>query len=136
MPLPDEYDRIHHDLEPFWGMDPSDLNRLVKLQSTTRDSYTIGHISSANHITILTSALAPEGPNSPTKGHLGQAQEMVDTVKEVSEFIPPFQAVFNPHDNPYSTMDWEVKSKALEAAAANQCMRSLLESNDETNELW
>lgn len=31
VPLPDEYDRIYHDIEPFWAIDPAEL---AKSQTT------------------------------------------------------------------------------------------------------
>lgn len=40
--LPDEYDQIWSDLEPFWGMDPVDLNRLQLQHEGHIDSFTLG----------------------------------------------------------------------------------------------
>lgn len=118
--LPDEYDRIYHDLEPFWGMDPVDLRRLQAQRESHRDSYTIGKAGS-DTIGLVATSLAPEGPDSPRKHHLGQAEEIMGILKEVSDYIPPFRAVFSPHDNPYLFTDWELKTQMLEAAAAGTC---------------
>jgi hypothetical protein len=118
--LPDEYDRIHDDLEPFWGMDPVDLNKIQKDLESHRDSYTIGK-SEYSGITMVASALPEPGPDSPAHFCIGQAKSIADILKDVSAFIPPFRAVFSPDDNPIMAIDWELKKQALEAAAAGTC---------------
>ncbi|KAG5220047.1 glycosyltransferase family protein [Salix suchowensis] len=40
--LPDEYDQIWRDLEPFWAMEPLDLQRLVEDEQAEVETYTIG----------------------------------------------------------------------------------------------
>ena len=118
--LPDEYDRIYDDLEPFWGMHPLDLNKLRTEIESERDSYTLGKTKNSE-VTMVASALPEPGPDSPTKNYIAQAKEFADLLNQVSEFIPPFRAVFSPHDNPSRTTDWEVRTQALEAAAAGTC---------------
>jgi len=118
--LPDEYDRIYHDLEPYWGMDPVDLNKLQAEYESHRDSYTLGKTEDSE-ITVVATALPPPGPGSPTASHLSQAGVIVALLKDVEKFIPPFRAVFSPHDNPNQPTDWELKTQALKAAAAGTC---------------
>jgi hypothetical protein len=119
--LPDEYDRIYNDLEPFWGMDPADLNRLQAELESYVDSYTIGKSEDSN-ITMVASALLSEpSQDFPLEYHLGNAKQIADMLKDVSKFIPPFRAVFSPEDNPLMAADWELKSQALQAAAAGTC---------------
>jgi hypothetical protein len=119
--LPDEYDRIYHDLEPFWGMDPVDLNRLQVEHESHKDSYTIGKIEDSE-ITMVASALLSEpSQDFPLEYHLAKAKEIADMLQEVSRFIPPFRAVFSPYDNPTMTTDWDLKSQALQAAAVRTC---------------
>jgi hypothetical protein len=122
--LPDEYDRIYNDLEPFWGMDPIDLQRL-QLEAgheTYGDSFTLGK-AEGSEITLIASALPENDPEFPTKFHLGKAKQIMDVLNKFSEFIPSFKAVFSPHDNPNMSTDWELKTQALEAAANETCMR-------------
>lgn len=117
--LPDEYDRIHDDLEPLWGMDPKDVNSIIDSLSNLSGGYTLGHNSSSHAIGILNHGLAAFG--NSTKVFLSQAQEVVDTIKNVSHFIPPFRAVFNPFDGPYYITNWKIKAAALKAAATGKC---------------
>ena len=52
---------------------------------------------------------------------MGQTQEVIDTLKDVQQWLPPFRAVFSPHDNPNMFTDWEVKSMMVRAAGAGKC---------------
>lgn len=45
------------------------------------------------------------------------ARSIIDTLKQVEDFIPPFRATFTPHDNPDMLIDWGLKRKALYAAS-------------------
>jgi hypothetical protein len=118
--LIDEYDRIYNDLEPFWGMDPVDLNKIQAQLETERDSYTIGKTRDST-ITMVASALPEPGPNSPTRHFVARANDIADMLSEVADFIPPFRATFSPHDNPDMVTDWELKAQALHAAATGTC---------------
>ena len=118
--LVDEYDRIHNDLAPFWGVDPVDLNRIQSQLETERDSYTIGKTGDSK-VTMVASALPEPGPDSPTRHFVAQANEIADMLSQVSDFIPPFRATFSPHDNPHVVADWTLKAHALQAATAGTC---------------
>lgn len=45
----------------------------------------------------------------------------MEPLEDVEEFIPPFRAVFSPHDNPNLHTDIELKKQALKHAAAGTC---------------
>ncbi|KII83965.1 glycosyltransferase family 90 protein [Plicaturopsis crispa FD-325 SS-3] len=113
--LPDEYDQIYRDLEPFWGMDPRDLQRLVAEREAHVDSYTIGK-AAGSPIGFVNMTL-PEDPEK-RKALLSGAWGLLELLEDVQDFIPPFRAVFSPHDNPDLAIDYELKTMALEAAAA------------------
>lgn len=121
--LPDEYDQIYRDLEPFWGMDPADLQRLEYEWEGHGDTYTIGKVD-GSPIDIVNFTL-PEGIDVQERLLQG-GYEFIELLEEVQEFIPPFRAIFSPHDNPNLPLDYELKSMALEAAAAHTCESYLL----------
>ena len=107
-------------------MSPTDLRRLQTERETYQDSYTIGKSSLHTGLAIVATQLAPaDAPNSPRMGHIGQAKEIVDILREVQDWIPPFRAVFNPHDNPGLFTDWELKKQYLDAAKAKKCQLHL-----------
>jgi hypothetical protein len=118
--LPDEYDRIYHDLEPFWGMDPVDLNRLQAEHESYRDSFTIGKTEDSN-ITVVTSVITNDDPSLNTVFHADYAKSIADKLNQVSKFIPSFRAVYSIHDNPNMTTYWELKAQALQAASTQNC---------------
>ncbi|KAG6817367.1 hypothetical protein H0H87_009554 [Tephrocybe sp. NHM501043] len=121
--LPDEYDQIYEDLEPFWGMDPLDLQRIQSEWEAHSDSYTLGK-AEGSPITMVNSSL----PGNAKVQHdlsLG-AYEVMELLEDVEDAIPPFRAVFSPHDNPNLPTDWELKDQALRHAAAG----TFLDIND------
>lgn len=112
--LPDEYDQIYHDLEPFWGLDPLQLREALDEVAKLKDSYTLGKREWDAPITVLSDNLPP----ARKQDMLAQvAKPMMDLLKDVYKFIPPFQGAFSPHDNPELLVDHSWKSEALAAAA-------------------
>ncbi|KAF7980093.1 hypothetical protein HWV62_39904 [Athelia sp. TMB] len=131
--LPDEYDQIYRDLEPFWGMDPQEMRMLQAEHESLVDSYTIGKDHKSDPVSVLKVCPAlvlplsrltsqtsfSDGASANALQMFGdQAEEMISTLKPVQQHIPPFRAVFSPHDNPNLLTDWEVKNLLIEAAEA------------------
>lgn len=102
-------------------MDPVDLHRLQAEHESLKDSYTIGKTEDSETITLLAVGHRGAGPNSLPKNYLVQARETMDLLQDIAKFIPPFRAVFSPHDNPNLFTDWDLKTQALQAAAAGKC---------------
>lgn len=116
--LPDEYDQIHRDLEPFWGMDPRSLQRIQRDWEGHADSFTIGK-EPGGRLRLLNYTLPSQSssPNDMTEGGF----MVMDLLKEVQDYIPPFRAVFSPHDTPNLLRDYELRRSALEAATLGTC---------------
>lgn len=120
--LPDEYDMIHRDLEPYWGMNPLDLQRIQREWEANEDSYTIGkylHDGKATKLSLLNMSLPRD--NEERHRLLLGAWELIEMLEEVEEFIPPFRAVFSPHDNPNLPFEYNLRNSALKAAAEGSC---------------
>ncbi|KZP07098.1 glycosyltransferase family 90 protein [Athelia psychrophila] len=118
--LPDEYDQIYRDLEPFWGMDPVDMRRLQAEHEDDFDSYTIGKSRTSDPVSVLKMRLSYHGEGTHEPAHIEQAQDLIDLLEDVQDFIRPFRATFSPHDNPNLLLDREVKTNMLRAAAAGE----------------
>ncbi|TFK34650.1 glycosyl transferase family 90-domain-containing protein [Crucibulum laeve] len=112
--LPDEYDQIYNDLEPYWGMDPNDLQEIQREWEGHADSFTVG--KEANGMISLVNYTLPGDEDKRFQLSKG-AFEVMDLLEDVEEFIPPFRAVFSPHDNPNLHTDYELRNLALKAAA-------------------
>ncbi|KIL62815.1 glycosyltransferase family 90 protein [Amanita muscaria Koide BX008] len=110
--LPDEYDQIYQDLEPFWGLQPSELLKRQKELESKMESYTIGIDEEGDEISVLDYAIREEKFEDLIKGSV----EILDILSDVAEHLPPFRAVINPHDVPNQMSDYFVKSAALRAA--------------------
>ncbi|KAG6918814.1 hypothetical protein DXG01_011566 [Tephrocybe rancida] len=121
--LPDDYDQIYEDLEPFWGMNPVDLQRMQSDWEGHSDSYTVGKTASSR-IALVNSSL-PGNSKVEHELSLG-AYDIMEILQDVEDAIPPFRAVFSPHDNPNLPTDWELKDQALKHAAAG----TFLDIND------
>ncbi|TFK34614.1 glycosyl transferase family 90-domain-containing protein [Crucibulum laeve] len=110
--LPDEYDQIARDIEPFWGYHPLDLQQIQAEQESHTDSYTFGK-TIGSEIRLMNFSFVPEpGPNV-----LRGAEDILALLKDVQQHIPPFRAVFSPHDNPILLSDYDIKKKFTDAAA-------------------
>ena len=121
--LPDEYDQIHHDLEPYWGIDPVDLRAAQFEWEAHRDSFTLGKLRDEDVITVVNISL----PEDRISDYLAWgAKPQMDLLTEVHQFIPPFRATFSPHDNPNELGEWTWKNAALEAAKKGTCMHQFL----------
>ena len=114
--LPDEYDSIFHDLEPFWGIDPHELVRLRDELESTKDTITLGKINGTK-IGVVTYALND-------RGLIRNTEPVASLLGHVEELLPPFRAVFSPHDSPTQLSDYGVKSAALHAAHTSSCTSS------------
>ncbi|KAG7091997.1 hypothetical protein E1B28_008384 [Marasmius oreades] len=112
--LPDEYDRIHHDIEHFWGMTPSDLAEIVKGLESEKDSYTIANPK--NLVSIVAHAFEDGRYDQLIFG----AEGVVDLLSEIEKELPPFRINFTPHDNPNRLTDYEVKDTLLAAAGVGE----------------
>ncbi|EEB89018.1 hypothetical protein MPER_12940 [Moniliophthora perniciosa FA553] len=110
--LPDEYDQIYHDLEPFWGINPKDLQEFQNANEEKKDSYTLGKVAEQGVITVLRTSFE-EGRDHLIRG----GEDIVALLKDVSKDLPPFRATFSPHDGPNRLSDYEVKDAALVAAS-------------------
>ncbi|THH07412.1 hypothetical protein EW145_g3402 [Phellinidium pouzarii] len=111
--LPDEYDQIYKDLEPYWGVDPLELRTAQAEWEAHRDSFTLGKDSQEHVVTIVNMSMAKERETEFLKWG---AKPQMDLLKDVYQFIPPFRATFSPHDNPNQFVDWAWKNAAVEAA--------------------
>jgi hypothetical protein len=116
--LPDEYDQIYKDLEPYWGMDPLDLQDIEQEWEAHADSYTIGKEASGR--LDLVNFTIPGNENVQFDLKRG-AFEIMELLEDVEQSIPPFRAVFSPHDNPNLHTDFELRTEALKHAAAGTC---------------
>ncbi|KAJ7171166.1 hypothetical protein C8R46DRAFT_1087853 [Mycena filopes] len=114
--LPDEYDQIDRDLAPFYGVDPVDLQRIQREWEAHADSYTIGKDGAGEALGMLNFTL-PKDEGVRFELASGGFQ-MIELLKEVEEALPPFRAVFSPHDNPNLVLDYQLRQQALTAAKA------------------
>ncbi|KAJ7220600.1 glycosyl transferase family 90-domain-containing protein [Mycena pura] len=116
--LPDEYDSIHADLEPFWGIEPTDLFAIRTKLEAKVDSYTIGK-TATSRISVVNTSFAPGRHDDLIKG----SKAILDLLRDVEEFLPQFRAVFSPHDGPNRFSDYFVESAARQAAAEKRYIR-------------
>ncbi|KAF8217988.1 glycosyl transferase family 90-domain-containing protein [Mycena galopus ATCC 62051] len=114
VPLPDEYDQIDRDLGPFYGAHPEDLQGAQRAWEAHADSYTIGKNATEGELAMLNFTLPAD-----EKVRLVLASggfELMEMMDEVAHELPPFRAVFSPHDAPSIFMDHELRQQALQAA--------------------
>jgi hypothetical protein len=54
--------------------------------------------------------------------HVRGAREIVALLKDVERWIPPFRAVFSPHDNPNLLASWRLREEAKRAVQEDRCV--------------
>ncbi|KAJ7845463.1 hypothetical protein B0H13DRAFT_2095172 [Mycena leptocephala] len=113
--LPDEYDQIHADLEPFWGIEPKDLLAIRAQLEAKVDSYTLGKTANS-FIDVVNSSFAPGKYDQLIKG----SEKIIDLLSDIEEFLPPFRATFSPHDGPNRLSDYFVQNIARQSAATKK----------------
>lgn len=118
MQLPDEFDQIHHDLEPFWGFRASVLTARQQEWEQTQElgSYTIG--SQDGRIVFRGHSL----PKAEEHIALDRANAQMGLLAEVAQWLPDFNATFTAHDVPYQFIGHDMRSEATEKGAMSECM--------------
>jgi len=117
--LPDEYDTIFHDLEPFWGIQPSDLHHMRDKMESEKDSYTLAR-TNGTRIDVVNYAFR-DGDHDRL---IRNSRPVLNLFRDIEEFLPPLRAVFSPHDAPTLLSDYGVKSALLSAAQSQTCALS------------
>ncbi|KAE9405338.1 hypothetical protein BT96DRAFT_852950 [Gymnopus androsaceus JB14] len=112
--LPDEYDQIYNDLEPFWGMEPRELIALQAAQELIPDSYTLGKDAEGKLEVLRTTFREDAHPG--VKKH---PPMILEYLKNIEDVLPSFRATFTPHDGPDLLTDHMLKSVLLEAASTD-----------------
>ncbi|EAU90335.2 CAP1 [Coprinopsis cinerea okayama7 len=87
--LPDEYDQIHRDLEPFFAFEPLMLQWIEYEWEGHADSFTIGKEEIGSPLDLLNFTLPESGQirHELAKG----ANMIIDLMKEVEEDLPVFR---------------------------------------------
>ncbi|TFK70244.1 hypothetical protein BDN72DRAFT_766794 [Pluteus cervinus] len=114
--LPDEYDQISEDLEPFWGLDPKELQRIEALYEANNDIYMMEKNDDASM------RIARVGGKNTTavedKDIPQSARRMLALLHDVQHHLLPFKALFSTLDNPYIMKNHEFRQTLLDAAAS------------------
>ncbi|KAJ7721120.1 glycosyl transferase family 90-domain-containing protein [Mycena metata] len=111
--LPDEYDQIDRDLAPFYGVDPVEVWRVQREWEAHADSYTIGKDSVKEGLAMLNFTLPAD---ERVRFELASGGfQLIELLREVEGALPPFRAVFSPHDNPNLVLDYQLRQQALDA---------------------
>ncbi|KAG9051021.1 Glycosyltransferase Family 90 domain containing protein [Tulasnella sp. UAMH 9824] len=118
--LPDEYDRIYHDLEPFWGMSPSFLQQQQRNWETDGEvgSFTI---ASEDH-EVFFAGHSVTGDEGGARIAEERAADQLRLLEDVQQWLPDFRATFSAHDVPYQFIGHDLRSEAVDRAAASEYM--------------
>ncbi|KIY53132.1 hypothetical protein FISHEDRAFT_33968 [Fistulina hepatica ATCC 64428] len=113
--LPDEYDQIFFDIEPFWGMNPQDLQKTQQEWENKPNTWTLSK-DTDEAISVVADTL-PEDLMQREEMSEG-ARQLIELLAPVQEYIYPFRAVFSTSQSPTLLSDYELWKGALDAAAA------------------
>ncbi|TRM65673.1 glycosyltransferase family 90 protein [Schizophyllum amplum] len=111
--LPDEYDQIFHDLEPFYGLHHADLAAYQRENEAKRDTFTFGREIGGPLVVF-------PGENE----HRPEADLLLNLLRDVAHLLPAdFRAVVSMLDNPNQVRDYEAVQAAREAASRGTTIR-------------
>lgn len=113
--LPDEYDEIFEDLEPFWGIDPHKLARTQQELEICDGLVIVQKTDAHPHIEAIRSTL-PEHRQHLQSG----IHNIPGLVPEVEHNLPPLCITFSPFENP-STMAMVLEAAANGTSASTSC---------------
>lgn len=114
--LPDEYDQIYRDLEPYWGIDPHDLQAAQAEIEATSDTFTLGKPTENDAVSLVNMTVSEARKNRISDYLSWGAKPQLDILNDVYRYIPPFRATFSPHDGPSELVDWTWRKAAIDAA--------------------
>jgi hypothetical protein len=129
----DDFDQIHNDLFPFWGIAPQDLRQLTA-HMLERPWTEVAGVRIANGATRI-------GPHVPDT-HRWMVEGAVDMINKFSEWLPDMDLGFNINDESRVAIPWkdleELKSKAAIARKAVNMTSDLLKTTFSTDasEAW
>ncbi|GAA5941976.1 uncharacterized protein JCM15063_004260 [Sporobolomyces koalae] len=119
VPLIDEYDSIHRQILPFAALSPEILRkRNAMLQNTT------GEEELWLHQHTVTVKIREHGQNVTADGPMRKvnyrADQLLELLKGISEFLPDLDLTITGHDVPWVTMSGEAKEEHTAAAQRGQ----------------
>ncbi|KAG8897908.1 Glycosyltransferase Family 90 domain containing protein [Tulasnella sp. 403] len=121
VPLPDEYDRIHQDLQPFWGVDPSLLRAAQAAREREKGTYTIACAN--GKVSVAVENFDKSDPVRLKKIRM-RAEGQVKLLQRVQQYLPDFRATFNALDTPHEPINYELNNAALQAAKDSKVLDS------------
>ncbi|GMK58662.1 hypothetical protein CspeluHIS016_0601040 [Cutaneotrichosporon spelunceum] len=102
IPLPDEYDQIHRDLDPYWGIRPSDFRAQAEAAAKMDSMYTITCAKKAGGGTECTQKVKGEGLDDDGLRVLTQRSvAQLGLIKPLESMLEDVRAVFYMHDGPW-----------------------------------
>ena len=118
MQLPDEYDVINKRLEPFWGIRPLDIRRIMSDWEDHSDVpiMVFGKVD-GKPIRILKNGM----PETEKTTFAMALRDRLNFLLDVEEYLPDFRAIISPGDTPNLLADWELLESAREAARKGTC---------------
>ncbi|KIO30210.1 glycosyltransferase family 90 protein [Tulasnella calospora MUT 4182] len=118
--LPDEYDQIYHDLEPFWGMSPAFIQEQQHIWEKDGE---VGSFTLANEDhRVFLAGHSVTGDEEGTRIARERAADQLRLLEEVQQWLPDFRATFTAHDVPYQFIGYDLRSEAVYHAAISEYM--------------
>ncbi|KAG8895495.1 Glycosyltransferase Family 90 domain containing protein [Tulasnella sp. 417] len=116
--LPDEYDRIYHDIEPFWAIEPAELAKSQSHLETQAGSFTVVSNAGKISVEVQLSSTDPDGVEAVTAnyGLKKRAEDQAELLKAVQEYLPDFRATFANDKLPSQIVTAHMRDAAVQAA--------------------
>ncbi|KAI5451156.1 hypothetical protein NCC49_002032 [Naganishia albida] len=132
--LPDEYDQINRDLEPFRGMKPQYLHSLQPEWENSRGTYVL----ECNAPSKPGCHLAKKTFDNAGDERVGveRAHEQLGLLKDVEKFLPHLRVTFSGHDGPAQMVGHEYRSSLEDAAEVGEFINPHEHEHDLAHKGW
>lgn len=117
--LPDEYDVINERLEPFWGVRPLDIRKIMADWEDHSDVPVMVFGKAAGKpIRIFKNGM----PEAEAQTFAAGLRDRLNLLLDIEDELPEFRAIISPGDTPNLLGDYELLEEARQAARKGRCV--------------
>jgi beta-1,2-xylosyltransferase len=121
--LPDEYDRIHLDLAPFWALPRAEMRKRVREAMDLKETFVLVVENGTVSVELL-----DEG-GLDWAGTLPRAKDAASLIRPFAGYMPDMRAVFSIHDQPQIYLSATRKASLIELGLRGEHTAHLHESD-------
>lgn len=117
IPLPDEYDQISHDLNPFKALSPTEIQKRLKLSLNIPEAYVISVRSGS-----VTASFTPGTHGHALETAKDRLAGQLGLIEPVAALLEDFTAIYSVHEPAVHLLGFEHRRELGEHLERGECM--------------